>query len=81
MDAAWAMAPMLFDIDGLADLLGERHRIFANDWQAAAIMSLAGRILSRACNCSIASTSARPRCARTSATSESQHDKSRRLAR
>jgi hypothetical protein len=48
MQSAWDLASVLFDIDGLADLLGERHRIIANDWQGASMMSLTGRILTRA---------------------------------
>jgi hypothetical protein len=48
MDSAWGVAPMLFTVDDLADLLGERHRIIANNWQAASLMTLAGRILERA---------------------------------
>jgi hypothetical protein len=48
MSAAWAFVPHLFPIDGLADLLGERHRIIANDWQAASLMTLASEILARA---------------------------------
>src|SRR6476659_8453730 len=35
MQALWDMANALVSIDGLADVLGERHRIIANDWQAA----------------------------------------------
>ena len=35
MQASWDMAIALIEIDGLADMLGERHRIIANDWQAA----------------------------------------------
>jgi hypothetical protein len=38
---------VLFDIDDLSDLLGERHRIIANNWQGASMMSLAARILVR----------------------------------
>jgi hypothetical protein len=34
--------------DRLADVLGERHRIIANDWQAAGMASLVGRVLDRA---------------------------------
>ena len=34
--------------DRLADLLGERHRIIANNWQGASMMTLIGRILLRA---------------------------------
>jgi hypothetical protein len=48
MQASWDMAPTLFDIDDLADLFGERHRIIANNWQAASLMSLTARILARA---------------------------------
>ena len=48
MRASWDIAPMLFDIDRLADLLGERHRIIANNWQGASMMTLIGRILLRA---------------------------------
>lgn len=47
MEASWAVAPVLFEIDDLADLLGERHRIIANNWQGSALVSLAGRILGR----------------------------------
>jgi hypothetical protein len=32
----------------VADLLGERHRIFSNDWQCASLSSLAGRTIDRA---------------------------------
>ena len=48
MEASWAMAGALLELDGLADVLGERHRIIANDWQAAALSALAGRIVARA---------------------------------
>lgn len=48
MQASWAVAPALFDVPALADLIGERHRIIANDWQAADVSTLAGRILQRA---------------------------------
>jgi hypothetical protein len=47
MASAWDLAPALFEIDGLADLLGERHRIIVNNWQAASIMTLVGRTLER----------------------------------
>ena len=47
MESSWAMAAALLDIAELADLLGERHRIIANDWQAAHMSALAGRILAR----------------------------------
>jgi hypothetical protein len=48
MAASWKVAGALVDVPGLAGLLGDRHRIIANDWQAAAMSSLAGRILDRA---------------------------------
>jgi hypothetical protein len=48
MTSSWAVAAALLDIDGLADLLGERHRIIANNWQAAALTTLAAHVLERA---------------------------------
>ena len=48
MAASWEMGAALLDIVELADLLGERHRIIANDWQAAGMSMLTGRLLERA---------------------------------
>jgi hypothetical protein len=48
MESSWSIATALFDIDALADLLGERHRIIANNWQGASMLSLAARVLDRA---------------------------------
>lgn len=48
MQSSWDVAVVLLDIDELADMLGERHRIIANNWQGASMMSLAARILQRA---------------------------------
>lgn len=48
MASSWDVAAVLLDIDELADLLGERHRIIANNWRGASLMSLAARVLSRA---------------------------------
>jgi hypothetical protein len=48
MEASWAVVGALAEYPELADLLGERHRIVANDWQSAGIQSLIGRILTRA---------------------------------
>lgn len=48
MQASWDVAAALLDIDELADLLGERHRIIANDWQAATMSTLIARVLKRA---------------------------------
>lgn len=47
MEASWAAAARLRH-PGLADVLGERHRIIANDWQAAALSTLVGRLARRA---------------------------------
>lgn len=35
MQASWDAAAALIPLDGVADVIGERHRIIANDWQAA----------------------------------------------
>ncbi len=48
MESAWSVVPQLFGVSALADMLGERHRIIANDWQGASLMRLIGHILSRA---------------------------------
>ena len=40
MESSWATAQALLQHPQLADLLGERHRIIANDWQAAGLNSL-----------------------------------------
>jgi hypothetical protein len=48
VQSSWEMAAALTGIDGLADMLGERHRIMANDWQAASMAVLTARILDRA---------------------------------
>ena len=48
MQASWDVALALVEIEELADMLGERHRIIANDWQAAGLSTLAGRVLLRA---------------------------------
>ena len=66
MQASWDVATALLDVAELADLLGDRHRIIANDWQAADMSALAGRLLVRARTCSIAWTSPPLRCAPTS---------------
>jgi hypothetical protein len=47
MQASWEVATALLDIPELADLLGERHRIIANDWQAAHMSTLTGQLLVR----------------------------------
>ena len=48
MKASWDMAVGLMEFDELADLLGDRHRIIANDWLAADMSVLIARILDRA---------------------------------
>jgi hypothetical protein len=48
MASSWEVAAALVDIDELADLLGERHRIIANDWQASQMSLLTARLLERA---------------------------------
>ena len=47
MESSWSAAASLLDLSELADVLGDRHRIIANDWQAAALSSLVGRLLQR----------------------------------
>jgi hypothetical protein len=48
MEHSWRVAAALVPFPQLADLLGERHRIIANDWQAAGISALAGKLIARA---------------------------------
>jgi hypothetical protein len=48
MEATWDTATALLAYPELADLVGDRHRIIANDWRAATMSSLAGRTLDRA---------------------------------
>jgi hypothetical protein len=48
MEKAWGLAGALAEYPDLADLLGERHRIIANDWQAASEQTLIARLLRRA---------------------------------
>ncbi len=48
MESSWAVAAALIEIDDLADMLGERHRIIANDWQAATMNSVQSHLLDRA---------------------------------
>ena len=48
MEKGWAVAGSLAEYPELADLLGERHRIIANDWQAASAQSLISRLIRRA---------------------------------
>jgi hypothetical protein len=40
MRGSWEAARPLLQIPALADILGERHRITANDWPAANMQSL-----------------------------------------
>jgi hypothetical protein len=48
MQSSWTAAGAILDIAALDDLLGERHRIIANDWQAAGTTLVVGRLLERA---------------------------------
>lgn len=48
MEQSWAVAGALVEFEDLIDLLGERHRIIGNDWQAAGMNALCARFLRRA---------------------------------
>ncbi|MGZ5419973.1 MAG: hypothetical protein ACXWES_05600 [Solirubrobacterales bacterium] len=48
MEQAWEIAGALASYPALAELLGERHRIIANDWQSANMLALVARLLRRA---------------------------------
>jgi hypothetical protein len=48
MQASWTSAVALLELDGLADVMGERHRIISNDWLSAHIQSLIATLLARA---------------------------------
>ena len=48
MQTSWGMAEGLLALPEIADLLGERHRIIANDWQAAGLNILIASLLRRA---------------------------------
>lgn len=48
MAATWDTATALLAYPALAGRIGDRHRIIANDWQAASMSALAGRALTRA---------------------------------
>ncbi len=48
MESSWEEAASLIELDEFADVLEERHRIIANDWQAALLDGLAARLLRRA---------------------------------
>jgi hypothetical protein len=48
MQASWDVAAALLEVDGLADVMGDRHRIIANDWLAAHMQSLVAQMLARA---------------------------------
>lgn len=48
MAGSWQAALALLQLPALADVLGDRHRIIANDWQAAQASSLVALLLRRA---------------------------------
>ncbi|MFE2476070.1 hypothetical protein [Streptomyces sp. NPDC059389] len=47
MEQAWEAVGLLAAYPVLADLLGERHRIVANDWQSAGLLALVAHLLRR----------------------------------
>lgn len=48
MEQSWKLVGGLAAYPELADVLGERHRIVANDWQSAGLQGLAARLIRRA---------------------------------
>jgi hypothetical protein len=48
MQASWQLAAAMLEFDGLADVMGERHRIISNDWLSAHMQALVGILLERA---------------------------------
>lgn len=48
MATSWQMAAAMLEFDGLAEVMGERHRIISNDWLAGHMQSLVGIHLTRA---------------------------------
>jgi hypothetical protein len=48
MDSSWIVADKLVKNPQLADVLGERHRIIINDWEAANLSILISNLISRA---------------------------------
>ena len=48
MGQSWQVASALAAYPVLAEVLGERHRIIANDWQSASLQGLCARLLRRA---------------------------------
>lgn len=47
MEGSWKVAQHLIKNPEIADVLGERHRIIANDWQAAYLSSLTSKLILR----------------------------------
>lgn len=48
MESSWKSAEALLPQPWLAEVLGERHRIIVNDWQAAGLGTLVSRLVRRA---------------------------------
>jgi hypothetical protein len=48
MCGSWEVARLLLQIRAFADVLGERHRIVANDWLSASMQSLISLLIGRA---------------------------------
>ena len=47
MEQSWNTAVPLIKIQPFASVLGERHRIILNDWQAAGLSQLVAELISR----------------------------------
>src|SRR3954466_13806554 len=62
MASSWSAAGAILEIAALDDLLGERHRIIANDWQAAGTTAPVGRLLGGAAGGPPGRPSASPGC-------------------
>jgi hypothetical protein len=50
MGSSWDVANKLITNQQLADVLGERHRIIINDWEAAHLSVLISKLIARACD-------------------------------
>jgi hypothetical protein len=48
MQNSWKVAAATLEVDDLADVMGERHRIISNDWLAAHMQSVVAEMLGRA---------------------------------
>jgi hypothetical protein len=48
MQNSWQVAGASLEVEGLADVMGERHRIITNDWLAAHMQTVTAHMLGRA---------------------------------